>query len=121
MVYIKCLSKQISITATFSFHHRSFDVILSIMLTSGNINLFCLCISPPSRNNQLIDPCFFSDFLFHLCSTLSSSSVILGDLSVHFDIPTNPLVKNISSLLNRDSFYQAVTVPTHNSYLITYS
>ena len=42
------------------------------------------------------------------CNTLSSKSIILGDLNVHFDIPTNPLV-----LLNRYSFYQAVTVPTH--------
>ena len=24
--------------------------------------------------------------------TLSSNSIILGDLNVHFDIPTNPLV-----------------------------
>ena len=39
--------------------------------------------------------------------------MILGDLNVHFDIPTNPLVLKINSLLNRYSFYQAVTVPTH--------
>ena len=42
-----------------------------------------------------------------------SSSIILGDLNVHFDIPTNLLVLKISSLLNRYSYYQAVTVPTH--------
>ena len=35
VVYNKCLSKRISITATFSFHHQSFEVIrLSITLTS---------------------------------------------------------------------------------------
>ena len=39
--------------------------------------------------------------------------MILGDLNVHFDIPTNPLVLKINSLLNRYCFYQAVTVPTH--------
>ena len=32
---------------------------------------------------------------------------------MHFDIPTNPLVLKINSLLNRYSFYQVVTVPTH--------
>ena len=52
--------------------------------------------------------------MFDLCNTLPFSSIILGDLNVHFYIPTNPLVLNINSLLNRYSFYQAVTVPTHN-------
>ena len=32
---------------------------------------------------------------------------------MHFDIPTNPLVLKINSLLNRHSLYQAFTVPTH--------
>ena len=32
---------------------------------------------------------------------------------MHFDIPTNPLVLKINSLLNRFSIHQAVTVPTH--------
>ena len=56
--------------------------------------------------------CEFSS-LFDLCNTLSNSSIILGDLCVHFDIPTNPIVLKIDSLLNGYSFYQAVTVPTH--------
>ena len=50
------------------------------------------------------------------CNTLSNKSIILGDLNVvvyNFDIPTNPLVLKISNLLNRYSFYQAVTVHTH--------
>ena len=103
----KCLSKRISITATFCFHHQSFEVIrLSITLTSGNINFLCLNRLPPSRNNQLTDSSFFIDFSFLLdqCNTLSSKSIILGDLYVHFDIATNPLVLKINSLLNRHSF-----------------
>ena len=40
---------------------------------------------------------------------MPSKSIIL-DLNVHFDIPTNPIVLKISSLLNRGS---SVTVPTH--------
>ena len=82
---------------------------------SGNINFFCLDRPPPSRINQLTDSCFFSDFSFLLdhCNTLSSKSIILGDLNVHFDISTNPLVMKINSLLNRYRFYQVVTVPTH--------
>ena len=118
VVYSKCLYKRISITATFSFHRQSFEVIrLSITLTSGNINCFSLYRPPPSRNNQLTDSCFFSEFslLFDLCNTLSSSSMILQDLKPHFDIPTNPLVLIINSLLNRYSFYQAVTVPTYKN------
>ena len=47
VVYNKCLSKRISITATFCFHHQSFEVIrLSITLTSGNIKFFCLYRPP---------------------------------------------------------------------------
>ena len=86
-----------------------------ITLTSGNINFFCLCRPPPSRNNQLTDSSFFSEFsiLLDLCNTLSIKSIIIEDLDVHFDIHTNPLVLKINSLLNRYSFYQAVTVPTH--------
>ena len=85
------------------------------MLSSGNINFFYSYRPPPSRNNQLTDSCFFSEFSFllDLCNTLSSSSVILGGLSVHFDIPTNPIVLKINSLLNRFSFYQGVSIPAH--------
>ena len=53
--------------------------------------------------------------MLDLCNTSSSKSIILGDVNVNFDIPTNPLVLKINSLLNRHSFYQAVTVPTHKS------
>ena len=80
VVHNKCLSNRISITATFCFHHQSFEVIrLSITLTSGNINFFCLYRPPPSRNNQLTGASFFSDFSFLLdqCNTLSSKSMIL--------------------------------------------
>ena len=85
------------------------------MLTSGNIIFFCLHKHPPNRNNQLTDSSFFSEFSFLLdqCNTLSSRSIIIGDLNVLFDIPTNSLVLKINSLLNRYSFYKAVTVPTH--------
>ena len=115
LVYNKCLSNLIFIIATFSFHHQSFEVIrLSITLTSGNIIFFCLYRPSPSRNNQLTDSSFFSEFSFLLdqCNTLSSKSIILEHLNVHFDIPTNRLVLKINSLLNRYSFYEAVTAPT---------
>ena len=52
-------------------------------------------------------------FLLDLCNTLSEKSIIIGDINVHFDIPTNYLALKINSLLNSHSFYQAVTVPTH--------
>ena len=70
---------------------------------------------PPSSRTNPTASCFFSEFSFllNLCNTLSSSSMILGYINVHFDIPTNPLVLNINSLLYWYSFYQAVTVPTH--------
>ena len=48
-----------------------------------------------------------------LCNTLSSSSIIIGDLNAHFDIPTKPQVLKMNSLLNRYRFYKAATVPTH--------
>ena len=87
---------------------------MSITLTSGNIIFFFLYRPPPSRSNRLTDSCLFSEFSFllDLCNTLSSSSIIL-DLSVHLNMPTNHLVLKIYSLLNRHSFSQAVTVPTH--------
>ena len=44
---------------------------------------------------------------------MSRSSAIFGDENVHLDIPSNHLVLKSYSLLNRQSFYQAVTVPTH--------
>ena len=47
------------------------------------------------------------------CNTLSNKSIILGNLNVHFDIPTNPPVLKINSLPNMYSFYQAVTAPSH--------
>ena len=86
------------------------------MQNSSKIIFFCL-YRPPSRNNQLTDTSFHSEFsvLLDLCNTLSSSSMIIGDLIVHFDITTNPIVLKINSLLNRYNFYQAVTVPTHKS------
>ena len=88
---------------------------LSITLIYGNINFFCLYRPPPSRNNKLTDSCFFSEFSFlpDLCSILASSSIFSGELNVHLDMPTNPLVQKIISLVNRHSFFHAVTVPTH--------
>ena len=115
VVYNNFLSKRISITATLSLHHQSFEVIrLSITLTSVNKNVLCLYRLPPSRNKQLTGSSFFREFLFllDLCKTLFNSSIILGDINVHFDIPTNPLVLKTNSLLNRCNFHQAVTVPT---------
>ena len=51
--------------------------------------------------------------MIQLYNILSSKSIISGDANVNFDIHTNTLVLKINSLLNRYSFYQAVTVPTH--------
>ena len=51
--------------------------------------------------------------MLDLFNTLSNSIIIPGDINVHLDIPTNPLVLEISSLINGYSFHQAVTVPTH--------
>ena len=63
----------------------------------------------------MTDSCFFSEFSFLVdrCNTLSISSIILGDLNVHFYIPTSPLVLKNNSQLNRYSLYPAVTVSTH--------
>ena len=108
MVYNMSLSKRTTTTATIPFHHQSFEVMrLSIKLTSGNIYFLCLYRPTPSRNNQLTDSSFFSEFssLSELSNTLSSSIIILGDLNVHINIPTNPLVLKTNSLLNRYSFY----------------
>ena len=88
---------------------------LSITLTSRNINLFCLYRPPPNRNNQLTESYFYKEFPLplYLSKTLSNSNIILGDITVHFDVPTNPLVLKISTLLNRYSVYQASAIPTH--------
>ena len=62
VVYNKCLYKRISITATFTFQQRSFEMIrVSITLISGNINFFCLYRPPSSRNNQLTDSCLLCE------------------------------------------------------------
>ena len=113
-----CKGSLVYIAAMFFFQHLSFEVMrLSITLTSGNISFIYLHRPPPCRNNQLTDSCFLSKFSFLLdvlrCNSLSSNIIINGDLNVHFDIPTDPLVPKTNSLLDRDSFYQAVTVPTH--------
>ena len=50
--------------------------------------------------------------MLNICNTFSSSTIILGDLNVHFDIPTSPLVLKIKSA-KWAQFYQPVTIPTH--------
>ena len=51
--------------------------------------------------------------MLHTCNTLSSSSITLGNINAHLDMPTNSLVLTIYSLLDICGFCQTITVPTH--------
>ena len=69
-------------------------------------NVMVLCSATPQLHhwvgqNSAMNMLTAFSFMLDLCNTPSSSSIILGGLNVHFDIPTNPLVLRINRLPNR--------------------
>ena len=69
---------------------------------------------PPSRENKLTNAMFLEQFsdLSESCVSCDRSFVV-GDLTVHFDKPSDPSTSALNVVLDNLSLHQLVNVPTH--------
>ena len=108
---------RISFTTSFPFDHSSFELArVSLAMTQQTVNFFCVYRPPPSRSNKQTDSVFVDQIHSPLehCNSLRVSSIVLGDLNVHYDNPLNPTTSRKMDLLTTFNLTQAVSQPTHD-------
>ena len=119
------LCPRLTTTTDFTFQHSSFELVhVSVALRQRCLQLFSLYRPPPNKKNQLIDSVFFQEFpdLFEHCNTTKGRPLVVGDVNIYVDVPTNPLAVRLSALLDDFDLDKAVTFPTnqrgHTLYLV---
>ena len=106
----------VSFTSDFIFQHSSFELLemsLSCEKTK-HIHFFCMYRPPPNKNNGLKNSTFCNelpDFLDYV-NTLRGNVIILGDLNVHYNQPSNWLTKQVVDLFTQYDFEQGVNEAT---------
>ncbi|XP_070192425.1 uncharacterized protein [Littorina saxatilis] len=105
----------VTLNATFPFAHTTLELLQFTLTAPHHIHMFCLYRPPPSKKNKLLDSTFLTELpdLFDFCNLLRGKSIIVGDLNVHYDVPTHPLTSKVLDILNRFSFVQGVQEPTY--------
>ena len=96
--------------------YSSFEAVeLKLSIHRTCISLVCLCRPPPSKCNKLSTSMFFSEFseLLHLFVNLKSDFSVVGDFNFHFDVPSDPHVRRLMTLLSDHNLAQLVNVSTH--------
>ena len=98
----------------FEFDHASFELVHLSINKPQHINIFCMYRPPPSTANGLLNSTFINelpDFLEHT-NTLRGKTLILGDINVHFNHPTDWLPKRVIDTVSTYSFTQGVKEAT---------
>ena len=105
----------VTFTSTFPFQHTSLELVQFTLNTPHTVHIFCLYRPPPSRKNKLLDSTFLSELpdLLDYCNQLRGKSVIVGDLNVHYDVPTDHLTSKVLDILTRFSLVQGIERPTY--------
>ena len=109
-------SSRISFTASFPFDHSSFKLVrVPLAMTQQTVN-FWFYRPPPSRKNKQTDYLLVDHLhsLLEHCNSLHGSSIVLGDINVHYDKPLNPTTSRVMDLLTTFNLTQAVSQPTHD-------
>ena len=98
--------------------YTTFESMLSV-ITSGKktLKVYCLYRPPPSKVNKLTHSDFCDEFSTFCTSiyTKSDSSIILGDLNVHYNSDNNTVTVKIVKLLDTLGLKQFINEPTHRS------
>ena len=104
-----------TLTSNFPFQHTSFELVQFTLNTGHSFHIFCLYRPPPSKKNKLLDSTFLSELpdLLDYCNLLRGKSMIVGDLNVHYDVPTDLLTCKVLEILTRFSLVQGVKHPTY--------
>ncbi|RXM31087.1 hypothetical protein EOD39_7286 [Acipenser ruthenus] len=97
-------SSVLSLLAISSFEHRAIKLLSPMSLTLAVI--YC----PPKSKSAFIAE--FSEFLSLIC-TSTDKILLLGDLNIHVDLPSSPLVTDFNTLLDCLGLSQSVNVPNH--------
>ena len=116
VIFRNSLSKYIGISSEFSFSHKSFELCSLTLDINGQIyNVFNIYRTCPSAKNKLTPKLFFDEFADFLdyINTLKGSSLILGDMNIHFDNQSHPVTMQALEMLDIFSFDQFVKDTTH--------
>lgn len=96
-------------TATF----RSFEHVAVFLHGRGLQSLFIVVYRPGSMSVTTVFFDELADLLDHVTSY--SLIVIMGDLNLHLDVPTDPTTVNFASMLSANNLVQLVQTPTHTA------
>jgi len=109
LLYRDHLHARLVDTATF----RSFEHVAVFLHGHGFQSLFIVVYRPGSMSVTTV---FFDEFADLLDRVTSYSSVvIMGDVNLHLDMPTDPTTVNFTTLLSANNFVQLVQTPTHTA------
>ena len=104
----------ITITESFPFNHRSYEVLQLTITSPQHIHLFCLYKTPPRKKNGLRNSDFVTElpFLLDHINYLCGKSIILGDFNVQYNKKENYLTKSILDITTSYDLKQGINEPT---------
>ena len=108
------LQKKIAVS-TRDFVFTAFEICDVYIPYDGHTAVFLSVYCPPSsQQNKLTNAMFLEHFSDLLESRVSCDRLfVVGDLTVHFDKPSDPSTSALNAVLDNLSLHQIVTVPTH--------
>ena len=115
-IYNERFANVVTFLSNFSFDHSSLELLqTTVTLPHRTLHFFSIYRPPPSRKNKLTDKMFLDqcpDFLEYV-NSLSGDVLLVGDLNVHFDRPSDPFTAKVNEVLYMFDLTQSVKEPTH--------
>jgi exonuclease III len=115
-LYMSSLQPFITISDSFPFSHKSFELaVLILTLQSADIHFHLLYRPPPNKRNQLSDSLFMEEFqeLLDTCNCRRGKYIFLGDFNFHFDSDAHSA--RVKDLATQYDLTQTVSEATHRS------
>ena len=116
IVYKSTLGSNITFKTNIDLTHTSIEVVqASITLQHNTLHLFRLYRPPPNRRNNLTDSMFTEQLpdLLDYVNNLPVFVCLVGDMNIHFEIPSQLLTKQTLTTLILHSLVQVINKLTH--------
>ncbi len=114
LLYRDCLHARPVTTSLY----RTFEHIAVFLHGHGLKSLFVVIYRPGSTPPMSAFFDELAELLDHIASY--SSIVIMGDVNIHLDVPSDPATVRFSSLLSAINMKQVVQTPTHTAGHLLY-
>ena len=105
---------KVNITTSFSFEHKSFELLQLSITSPKHIHLFCIYKTPPRKKNGLKNSTFIDELpqLLDHVNLLRGNTVLFGDFNVHFNKKEEYLTKRILEITSSFDLVQGINEPT---------